>query len=89
MSDTHAHFAAYAGLAALLLWSLHLTNLSSRAAAWWVVAIGLVYGALDELLQIPVNRVCSMQDWLADATGVMTVVSLFVVAGAVRAARRA
>jgi VanZ family protein len=89
VSDVHAHFAAYAVLAAMLLWSLRYTNLSPRAAAWWVVFVGLFYGAVDEVLQIPVGRICSMRDWLADATGVVTVVAVAVVIGAMRHARRA
>jgi VanZ family protein len=89
VSDVHAHFAAYAVLAAMLLWSLRYTNLSPRAAAWWVVFIGLLYGVVDEVLQIPVGRICSMRDWLADATGVATVVSVAIVVGALRHARRA
>jgi VanZ family protein len=89
VSDVHAHFAAYAVLAAMLLWSLRYTNLSPRAAAWWVVFIGLLYGVVDEVLQIPVGRICSMRDWLADATGVVTVVSVAIVVGALRHARRA
>lgn len=87
--DVHAHFAAYAVLAAMLLWSLRYTSLSSRAAAWWVVAVGLIYGIVDEVLQIPVGRICSMKDWLADATGVVTVVAVVVVVGALRHSRRA
>jgi VanZ family protein len=49
----------------------------------------LTYGAIDELLQIPVGRVCSLGDWLADAAGVATVVALAVVFGAVRQVRAA
>jgi|SRR5688500_2994115 VanZ family protein len=89
VADVYAHFAFYAVLAALLLWSLRYTRLSSRAAAWWVVVVGLVYGAVDEVLQIPVGRSCSMKDWLADASGVLTVVAVAVVIGALRHVRRA
>ena len=89
IADVHAHFTAYAVLAMLLLWSFHYTDLSPRAAAWWVVVLCFTYGAIDELLQIPVGRVCSMKDWIADATGAVAVVAIAIVVGAARHARRA
>ena len=87
ITDTPAHFTSYAILAALLLWSLHFTRLSLRAAAWWVIGIGLVYGVIDEILQIFVGRICSLSDWLADASGVITVVATWTAVSAVRYAR--
>ena len=89
VSDVHAHFTAYAVLALLLLWSLRYTDLSSRAAAWWVLGLCLFYGAVDEILQIPIGRICSMSDWVADATGAVTVVAIALVVGAARHVRRA
>jgi VanZ family protein len=89
ISDVHAHFTAYAVLALLLLWSLHYTELSPRAAAWWVVGLCFFYGAIDEVLQIPVGRICSMKDWIADASGTVTVVAIAVIIGAARHVRRA
>jgi VanZ family protein len=89
IADVHAHFTAYAVLAVLLLWSLHYTPLSPRAAAWWVVGLCFFYGAIDEVLQIPIGRTCSMKDWIADATGAVTVVAMAVVIGAARHVRRA
>ena len=88
VTDVHAHFTAYAVLALLLLWSLHHTDLSPRAAAWWVVGLCLLYGAIDEILQIPIGRICSVSDWITDATGAVTVVAIAVVLGAARHARR-
>ena len=88
VTDVHAHFTAYAVLAALLLWSLQYTNVSPRAAAWWVIFLCFFYGAVDEVLQIPVGRICSMRDWVADATGAVTVVAIAVVVGAARHVRR-
>ena len=89
ITDVHAHFTAYAVLALALLWSLHYTDLSTRAAAWWVVCLCFFYGAIDEVLQIPVGRTCSMKDWVADASGTVTVVAVAVVIGAARHVRRA
>lgn len=89
VSDRVEHFVSYAILAGLLLWSLRQLGLSPRAAAWWVVGICLVYGAIDEWLQTFVGRICSFDDWLADATGALTVVAVAIVIGAMRDARQA
>jgi VanZ family protein len=89
VSDKVQHFASYALLSGLTLWSLRQTELSPRAAAWWTVIVCLTYGVIDELLQIPVGRVCSLGDWFADAAGVVTVVAVAVVVGAVRQVRAA
>jgi VanZ family protein len=35
-----------------------------------------VYGALDELLQIPVGRHCDLWDWVADMGGVAAVLAV-------------
>jgi VanZ family protein len=32
---------------------------------------GTVYGALDEMTQTPVNRVCDINDWLANVLGIV------------------
>ncbi len=70
-SDKIAHFLAYAGLALLFgLWvrrtpwgsQLHPLAAFLALAAW---------AALDELLQIPVNRTADPLDWVADAAGIL------------------
>lgn len=88
VSDTVWHFASYALLATLLLVSLRQMGVSLRAAAWWVIAICFVYGAIDEYLQTFVGRICSLNDWLADASGAVTVGALAAVIGAMRDTRQ-
>lgn len=76
--DKVAHFVAYAGLAAILstTWYFSAGQLTMRhlIAAWAVIVI---YGALDELTQIPVGRDASVADWLADATGALVALLIF------------
>jgi VanZ family protein len=78
-SDKVAHFAAYAMLALLLAttWQLAGGVLTSRhlGLAWLAAAL---YGALDEVTQIPVGRDCNIWDWTADALGAATGLLLFV-----------
>ena len=70
VSDKLLHFGAYAGLT--WLWVLVIVvrrPLHLRDGLW--IGLGLaVYGALDELLQIPVGRHCDINDWYADMGGV-------------------
>lgn len=87
ISDKSAHFFAYATLAALLLLSLRLLGLGPRVAAWTTVAVCFVYGAIDELLQPLVGRICSFDDWIANAAGTVTVVSLAICWESIRDAR--
>ena len=65
--DKTAHFIGYAILGALLFASLRL--LGRRDPTHLVLAVGMIYGAIDELLQIPVGRSCELNDWFADAAG--------------------
>jgi VanZ family protein len=68
--DKLAHLFSYAGLAFLLA----LVGLFRRRPSWaaygTVFAIVVLYGAADELAQIPVpGRSADLADWLADAMG--------------------
>jgi VanZ family protein len=71
-SDKVAHFLAYAGLGFLLgawMWVLRLTSLKHFLMAF----VGLmVWAAIDEWLQIPVNRSAEFLDWVADVLGAMS-----------------
>jgi VanZ family protein len=71
--DKVFHFTAYAILAGLLAISWQLTSgiLTSRHLRWAWCAVA-VFGALDELTQIPVGRDCSIWDWSADVAGAAT-----------------
>jgi VanZ family protein len=73
VSDKLLHFAAY-GVLALLCVAALLARRALRAWDPWVLlGVLAVYGALDELLQIPVNRHCDLQDWIADMGGAAAV----------------
>jgi VanZ family protein len=68
-SDKALHFTAYFGLALLVG-----VNWSLRAKFGWrqrgvALLLVVVFGALDELTQIPVGRDGSVYDWLADLAG--------------------
>jgi VanZ family protein len=71
-----------------LNWSLR-RPFGPRAAIGVVVGLA-VYGALDELTQIPVGRYADVYDWLADCAGALAGVAAFAAVGAVyrRAGRR-
>ena len=70
VTDKTAHVVAYASLAIALFVSLQLSRRKPAAqTAMLVLTILLVYGAVDELTQIPVGRSCEMLDWYADAAG--------------------
>ena len=64
------HTVAYAILAGLLatVWQLSSGVLTARHLSWTWIAV-VIYGALDEITQIPVSRDCDFWDWTADATG--------------------
>ncbi len=64
------HFLGYGGMAILLGWMLRRR---------WLLAgfLALVVGALDELHQLYVpGRYCTFSDWLINAAGVVTAVTL-------------
>jgi VanZ family protein len=67
--DKLLHFVAYLGLAYLLgLWLSVKQPMSARHYLMILLVIA-VYGALDELLQGPVNRNPDVYDWIADVFG--------------------
>ena len=75
--DKYLHTSAYAGLAVLCGWYLATRG---TLVAWHYGATFIVlavYGAADELLQVPVNRHADVADWLADAGGVMLGLTVF------------
>ena len=80
--DKWLHASAYAGLALLLAltWSLRRT-LTWRA--WLaVIAILVVYAALDEITQALVRRHADAADWLADVVGIVGGLAVFLAARA-------
>jgi VanZ family protein len=77
--DKIYHFIAYSILAGLLAttWQLSSGVLTARHLRWvWCVVA--IFAALDELTQIAVNRDCSIWDWMADMTGAVCGLLVFV-----------
>jgi VanZ family protein len=83
--DKWIHAFAYGVLALLVAtaWSLR-ANFGWRQA-FIVLVILAIYGALDEITQIPVNRQADVADWLFDVVGIVVGLAVFL---AVRAWRR-
>jgi VanZ family protein len=72
VSDKWVHFAAYAALTVLVLagWELTIGVLQPKHYfAVWLV--GTLYGAFDEITQIPVSRTCDVHDWVSDVLGLV------------------
>ena len=77
-ADKVVHYAAYAILTMLVLlgWQLTIGVLQPKHYfAVWLV--GTLYGAMDEVTQIPVGRTADVNDWAADVLGVVTGLVLF------------
>jgi VanZ family protein len=78
LSDKILHLGAFSILAMCLLTSWELTTGPLFATHQFLVAlVCAVYGAFDEITQIPVGRSCELLDWLADVVGVAVGVLLF------------
>ena len=77
VTDKVLHYAAYLGLTFLLAltWSLYRPFVARSYVA--VLALLAAYGAVDELLQIPVGRHGDPLDWIADLCGVLSALALF------------
>ncbi len=69
MSDKTLHSLSYTILAGLLSWALASRIKGVVRHGAMVLLIIALYGAVDELLQIPVGRRCDFYDWLADMRG--------------------
>ena len=72
LSDKPLHFLAYGGLAFLIAarWSCSRRMTGRHHVLLWLIIAG--YGALDELLQIPVGRNAEFADWVMDISGATT-----------------
>ena len=82
VNDKIEHLLAYGGLGTLLFISLWIVRPQWTHIGVIVLAIGMIYGAIDEWLQaLPfVNRDCDFLDWTADTTAlaIVAVVMTFV-----------
>jgi VanZ family protein len=76
VNDKVAHFVAYFILAGLLYFAIWMYQPARRGIGWIVLGVAMIYGAVDEVLQIPVGRSCELGDWLADVAGAGAMVLL-------------
>ncbi|MCA9230491.1 MAG: VanZ family protein [Planctomycetales bacterium] len=77
-SDKVLHLAAYMTLTISLLVSWEFSTGILRPLHYFFVWLfGTVYGAFDEITQIPVGRTCDGMDWLADILGIVIGLTLF------------
>ncbi|WP_197530323.1 VanZ family protein [Bythopirellula polymerisocia] len=77
-SDKWIHFLAYATLTFGILASWELSTGPLQPVHYFVVWLGAtLYGAIDELTQIPVGRTCDGLDWLCDVLGIIVGLTLF------------
>jgi VanZ family protein len=67
--DKALHFCGYAGLAFLLSWCWAVRRPLTLKRCLIVLAVLALYGAIDEISQMPVGRDCELGDWLADILG--------------------
>lgn len=67
--DKAEHFTAYGGLGFLLSIWIAFGKPNVRHPSIIALAVALTYGAIDEITQPIVYRVCDFGDWIADAIG--------------------
>ena len=78
-SDKYIHFAAFAGLAFLLAWSIPTIPNKRWVNVLLALAIAIIYGAVDEISQTPVGRTADIMDWAADSAGAVFGVVCYVI----------
>ena len=71
--DKVMHFGAYFIISVSALASWELSTGMLRPQHYFTVWLcGTLFGAFDEVTQIPVGRTCDGLDWLADIAGIVT-----------------
>ncbi len=77
-ADKFAHCLAYMvlSLSVLVSWDLSIGRLQPHHY-FTVWLVGTLYGAFDEITQIPVGRHCDAYDWLCDIAGIILGLTLF------------
>lgn len=70
-SDKLLHATAFAGLAFLIAWAVPTNKNRLSQNVVIAAAVGVMYGGLDELLQIPVGRTADWYDFAADCFGIL------------------
>ena len=77
-NDKLMHFWAYLALAFGFMTSCDLSLARLRPRHYFLVFVGCaLYGAFDEITQIPVGRVADLQDWMFDIAGALAGVLLY------------
>ena len=78
VSDKVLHLSAYMALTISVLTSWEFSTGMLRPTHYFTVwLLGTIYGAFDEITQIPVGRSCDEMDWLADILGIVIGLTLF------------
>jgi VanZ family protein len=78
VSDKLIHFLAFMILTMCLLTSWELSTGILQPQHYFAVWLFCtLYGAVDEITQIPVGRVCDGLDWLADVGGILVGLILY------------
>jgi VanZ family protein len=76
--DKLVHCLAYLGLTVSVLGSWELTRGALKPQHYFTVWLaGTLYGALDEVTQIPVGRHADPSDWLSDVLGIVLGLALY------------
>jgi VanZ family protein len=77
-ADKMLHYWAYFSLAMFLLISGELTLGPLKPIHFFSVWLACtLYGAMDEITQIPVGRNCDVADWIYDVLGVIAALTVF------------
>lgn len=77
-TDKILHFMAYFSLAMFLLISGELTIGPLKPIHFFSVWLACtLYGAMDEITQIPVGRDCDVADWVCDVLGATAALTVF------------
>ena len=77
VNDKTLHGISFAILGCLFSWVLHGRVPGAVRHCATVLLVLAIYGALDELLQIPVGRSCDIRDWFADMAGAVVGLAVF------------
>lgn len=77
-ADKIAHSLAYMAITLSVLTSLDLSIGGLLPQHYFMVwLVGTLYGAFDEVTQIPVGRHCDAHDWLCDVVGIILGLTLY------------
>lgn len=78
-SDKFMHLGAFAVLSFLLAWAIPTRVQYPYAHTIWALLLAIAYGAFDEFTQIPVGRTADIWDWVADSSGAVVGVIIYLI----------